>query len=90
MKTPIEQLLKHIDDAIDNNGMVGSIIYPTVESALLNIRDKVEMINNLEKLRTSPERRYMIDFVKWITENYEFKELVNTYEVVDKWEESKT
>lgn len=45
---------------------------------------------NIEKLRTSPERRYMIDFVKWITENYEFKDIVIPYEVVDKWEESKT
>ena len=90
MKTPIEQLLSHIDNAIDNNGMVGSIIYPTVESALLNIRDKVEMINSLEKLKTTPERMYLIDFVKWIAENYEFKELIIPYEVVDKWEESKT
>jgi len=89
MKTPIKQLIEQIDNTIDNNNMIGSIIYPTVESALLEIKQRAEKLLDQEKLITAQNRRFMIDFVKWITENYSFTELIIPYEVVDEFEKQK-
>lgn len=49
MKNPIEQLINHIDDAIDNNNMVGTMIYPNVESALLALKEKAEKLFYIQK-----------------------------------------
>ena len=49
MKTPIEEMINRINDAIDNNGMVGSIIYPTVETALLQLKQHAEKLLVLER-----------------------------------------
>ena len=49
MKTSLEELIEHIDNAIDNNNMVGSIIYPDVNSALLDIKRKAELLLYSEK-----------------------------------------
>lgn len=89
MKTSIQQLIHQIDNMVDINNMVGSAIYPTVESALLEIKQKAEEISDSEKLITTQNRRFMIDFVKWITENYIFTELIIPYEVVDEFERQK-
>ena len=52
MKTPIEEMINRINDAIDNNGMVGSIIYPTVETALLQLKQHAEKLLILERQLT--------------------------------------
>jgi hypothetical protein len=90
MKTSLEELIEHIDNAIDNNNMVGSIIYPDVNTALLDIKRKAEELMQVDKIFTDYYRSEKIKFVRWITENYEFVELIIPYEVVDAYEESKT
>ena len=49
MKTPLEEIIKRINDAIDNNVMVGSIIYPTVEIAFLELKQHAEKLLILER-----------------------------------------
>jgi len=90
MKTAIETLIEHIDNAIDNNNMAGSIVYPDVNTALLDIRNEAESLMKVDGIFTDYYRREKINFVRWITENYEFKELIVPYEVVDAYEKSKT
>ena len=51
MKTALEELIEHIDNPIDKKKMVGSIIYPDVNTALLDIKNKAKLLLSYEKIQ---------------------------------------
>jgi hypothetical protein len=79
--------LKYID--LEKEQLRNAFYSPTDIQTPKNFDDYYNETFGLD-LRTPNKRREMIDFVKWITENYEFVHLIIPYEVVDAYEQSKT
>ena len=87
---------KKMVDEINVNVLLGIDLASTWGNYWEEVKKEIENFKDFDtksfdlNLRTSNKRRKMINFVKWITENYEFKEMIIPYEVVDEYESRKT